>query len=43
MALHKGLLSSGFALSECEKHFHDYDETWIILVDSSGSWIHTIW
>ncbi len=31
MALHKNLLNSGFALPECEKHFHDHDETWIIL------------
>jgi len=38
--LHKNLLSSGVALPECEKHFHDYDETWIILQgEGTGYWI----
>ncbi len=31
MALHNGLLKKGFKLPTCEKHFHDYDETWLIL------------
>ena len=40
MALHKNLLNSGFALPECEKHFHDHDETWIILAgEGTGYWI----
>ena len=40
MALHKGLLNGGFHLSECEKHFHDHDETWIILRGKGvGFWI----
>jgi mannose-6-phosphate isomerase-like protein (cupin superfamily) len=43
MALHKGLLNGGFHLAECEKHFHDHDETWIILKGKGiGFWIdHT--
>ena len=41
MALHKGLLNSGFHLAECEKHFHDHDETWIILKGKGiGFWIN---
>jgi len=40
MALHKGLLKGGFHLPECEKHFHDHDETWIILRGTGiGFWI----
>ena len=40
MSLHKGLLNGGFHLAECEKHFHDYDETWIILKGSGvGYWL----
>lgn len=40
MALHKGLLNQGFALPECEKHFHDHDETWIVLSgQGTGYWI----
>ena len=31
MGLHKRLLEKGFLLPQCEKHFHDSDETWIIL------------
>jgi len=31
MALHRGLQKKGFKLPTCEKHFHDYDETWLIL------------
>ena len=41
MALHKGLLNNGFHLAECEKHFHDHDETWIILKGKGiGFWIN---
>lgn len=29
--LHKGLLKGGFELPWCEKHFHDFDEVWIVL------------
>ncbi|MDA0839089.1 MAG: zinc-binding dehydrogenase [Planctomycetota bacterium] len=40
MALHKGLLKRGFKLPECEKHFHDHDETWIIVSGTGTSyWI----
>lgn len=46
MALHKGLLNGDYHLTECEKHFHDHDETWIILsgqgigfwIDHDGQW-----
>ena len=31
MALHRGLLKAGFKLPQCEKHFHDHDEAWLIL------------
>lgn len=40
MGLHKGLMRSGFKLPECEKHFHDHDETWLILKGKgTGYWI----
>jgi len=40
MPLHKGLLKNGFKLPDCEKHFHDHDETWLILKGSGNSyWI----
>lgn len=40
MALHKGLTKNGFKLPRCEKHFHDYDETWVILKGTgNGYWI----
>lgn len=40
MALHKGLMKGGFLLPECEKHFHDHDETWLILAGKgTGYWI----
>lgn len=41
MALHKGLLNhEGFGLPTCEKHFHDHDETWLILSGKgTGYWI----
>ena len=40
MAHHKALLKSGFLLPTCEKHFHDHDETWLILKGSgTGFWI----
>ena len=40
MTLLKGLLKSGFKLPECEKHFHDHDETWLILKgQGTGYWI----
>ncbi len=40
MALHKGLMNEGFALPQCEKHFHDHDETWLILAGrGTGYWI----
>lgn len=31
MALYQGLLNRGFRVVTTEKHFHDHDETWIIL------------
>ena len=40
MSLHKGLLKGGFKLPVCEKHFHDHDETWLILKgEGTGYWI----
>lgn len=40
MALHKGLMKGGFKLPVCEKHFHDHDETWVILNGKgTGFWI----
>jgi len=44
MGLYKNLLSKGFTTTHVEKHFHDHDETWIVLagkakafeVDRSG-------
>ncbi|MCC5875618.1 MAG: cupin domain-containing protein [Candidatus Sumerlaeia bacterium] len=40
MALHKGHMKQGFKLPDCEKHFHDYDETWLILKGKgNGYWI----
>lgn len=40
MALHKGHLNGGFKLPQCEKHFHDHDETWLILKGrGTGYWI----
>lgn len=41
MALHKGLLNGGVRLPNCEKHFHDHDETWVILQGKgTGYWIN---
>lgn len=38
--LHRGLLNNGFKLPQCEKHFHDHDETWLILEGKgAGYWI----
>ena len=40
MSLHKNLLNNGFLLPQCEKHFHDQDETWLILEGTGTSyWI----
>lgn len=40
MALHKGLVTKGFKLPQCEKHFHDHDETWVIIKGKgTGYWI----
>jgi 2-desacetyl-2-hydroxyethyl bacteriochlorophyllide A dehydrogenase len=40
MAFHKGLMKGGFKLPQCEKHFHDHDETWLILSGKgTGYWI----
>ncbi len=40
MALYKGLMNEGFLLPQCEKHFHDHDETWLILSGrGTGYWI----
>jgi len=40
MALYKEKLKKGFALPECEKHFHDFDETWVILKgNGNGYWL----
>lgn len=40
MALHRGLLKHGFKVSNTEKHFHDHDETWLIL--SGKGWTYWI-
>lgn len=38
--LYKNFLSEGFLLPECEKHFHDADETWVVLEGRGTSyWI----
>lgn len=37
--LHKGLLHHGDLLPLCEKHFHDHDETWLVL----GGRAQTYW
>lgn len=40
MALHKAKLNNPFHLPICEKHFHDHDETWIIVSGrGTGYWI----
>lgn len=40
MALHKGLTKIGFKVLLCEKHFHDHDETWVILQGKgTGYWV----
>ena len=40
MPLHKGRLKNGFKLPKCEKHFHDHDETWLILTGrGTAYWI----
>jgi 2-desacetyl-2-hydroxyethyl bacteriochlorophyllide A dehydrogenase len=40
MPLHKGLMKSGFKLPACEKHFHEHDETWLMLEGQAvGFWI----
>ena len=40
MPLNKGMLKGGFKLPVCEKHFHDHDETWVVLKGSgTGYWI----
>lgn len=31
MSLHKGILRGGWPVTDVEKHFHDYDETWLVL------------
>lgn len=31
MPLHKQIMVNGFKLPQCEKHFHDHDETWLII------------
>ena len=43
MALHIGKLKTGFKLPTCERHFHDHDETWIILEGKGTAyWIDPI-
>ena len=40
MALHQGLLGRGFRVVNTEKHFHDHDETWLILTGNGRAyWI----
>lgn len=40
MTLYKEKLKKGFSLPECEKHFHDFDETWMILKGKgNGYWL----
>jgi 2-desacetyl-2-hydroxyethyl bacteriochlorophyllide A dehydrogenase len=40
MALDKARLQNGFKILKCEKHFHDHDESWIILAGrGTGYWI----
>ena len=40
MPLHKGLMKGGFKLPQCEKHFHEHDESWLMLDGQAvGFWI----
>ena len=40
MPLHKGLLKKGAHAANAEKHFHDYDQTWIVLAGrGTAYWI----
>jgi len=40
VSLYKNFLAGGFLLPDCEKHFHDSDETWVVLEGrGTGYWI----
>lgn len=39
MALHAGMLTQGFTMPSCEKHFHDHDETWLILAGRGTAYV----
>ena len=39
MTLHRGLLLSGFTMPACEQHFHDHDETWLILAGRGNAFL----
>lgn len=39
MTLHRGLLLSGFTMPACEQHFHDHDETWLILAGRGSAFL----
>ncbi len=38
MTLCQNLLGGGFLLPSCHKHFHDSDETWLILEGSGDGY-----
>jgi len=39
MVLHRGMLLSGFTMPSCEQHFHDHDETWLILAGQGSAFL----
>lgn len=40
MQLYKDILNNGFLLKDCEKHYHEHDEAWLILAGKgTGYWI----
>ena len=39
MPLYRGVLLSGFTMPSCERHFHDYDELWLILAGQGSAFL----
>jgi hypothetical protein len=39
MALYPGMLLAGFTMPACEQHFHDHDETWLILAGEGSAFL----
>ena len=39
MGLYRGMLLSGFTMPSCEQHFHDHDETWLILAGQGSAFL----